>query len=182
MSTPVDLNELRNRVLNNQSNDENLPSSPDRGVFVDNEGNIVMHPQRGERRQLSQVPQKTFAATLTMDRQTVAQKLPNNAREMQMNGVTGWVYNLESELSDLYTMFVYNDGSLYQVMVVFPEIAGKYGVHDAHLFDDGRICFGNDYGGGLPTLEQAYAKSVLWATGFSIYLRNNQFPFSINNL
>jgi hypothetical protein len=35
--------------------------------------------------------------------------------------------------------------------------------------------------GGLDDLQQAYAKSVLWANGFSIFQQTGQFPFSINN-
>ena len=180
MSRQVDLNELRNRVLSNQQSNTDLPNSPNRSVFVDKEGNIVLQPQSGEQRQLSRVPQKTFAANLTLDRQVVAQKLPSNTQEMQLDGITGWLYHITTELGDPYTMFAYHDGSLYQVLVVFPEVAGRYNVHNAHLFSDGSICFGE--GGGLPTLEQAYAKSVLWATGFSVYLRHGLFPFSLNNL
>ena len=180
MTNQVDLNEVRNRVLTNQHSGTDLPNATDRSVFVDSEGNIILRPQAGTERQLSRVPQKTFAATVTADRQIVAQKLPNNTQEMCVSGVTGWVYSITSELGDQYTMFAYSDGSLYQVMVLFPAVAGKFGQHDAHLFNDGRICFGE--GGGLPTLEQAFAKSVLWATGFSSYLCTGQFPFSINNL
>ncbi|MDQ2100997.1 MAG: hypothetical protein QQW96_25545 [Tychonema bourrellyi B0820] len=180
MTQPVDLNEVRNRVLSNQQSGTDLPNSTDRSVFVDSEGNIILRPQPGTERQLSRVPQKTFAANLTADRQIVAQKLPNNTQEMFISGVTGWVYGIISELGDQYTMFAYSDGSLYQVMVLFPEVAGKFNQHDSHLFQDGRVCFGDE--GGLPTLEQAYAKSVLWATGFSSYLRTGLFPFSINNV
>ncbi len=180
MTNQVDLNEVRNRVLTNQHSGTDLPNATDRSVFVDSEGNIILRPQAGTERQLSRVPQKTFAATVTADRQIVAQKLPNNTQELSVSGVTGWTYSITSELGDQYTMFAYSDGSLYQVMVLFPAVAGKFDVHDAHLFSDGRICFGD--AGGLPTLEQAFAKSVLWATGFSSYLRTNLFPFSINNL
>jgi hypothetical protein len=173
----VDLNELRNRVISNQNSSVDLPSSNARKVFVDREGNICMDANSG--RPLSQVPQKTFAASLSSDRQTVASKLPSNTCETTCNGVTGWVYQIMSQLGDSFTMFAYNDGSRYQVMVAFPEVAGRYGQHDAHLFHDGRICFSND--SGMPTLEQAFAKSVLWATGFSVFLRTGKFPFSNNN-
>ncbi len=159
MTSQVDLNEVRNRVLSNQQSGTDLPNSTDRSVFVDSEGNIILRPQPG---------------------QIVAQKLPNNTQEMFISGVTGWVYGIISELGDQYTMFTYSDGSLYQVMVLFPEVAGKFSQHDSHLFQDGRVCFGDE--GGLPNLEQAYAKSVLWATGFSSYLRTGVFPFSINNV
>ncbi len=179
MTHSVDLNELRNRVLENQQKGTDLPTSPARSVYVDQEGNITLNPQAGQQRSLSQVPQKTFAVSMQRDRQIVAQKLPSNTKQMKSNGVTGWLYEIKSELGEKYTMFAYFDGDLYQVMVVLPKVAGEYNPHNAHLYDDGRICFGLE--GGLPTLEQAFAKSVLWANGFSIFLTTRHFPFSMNN-
>jgi hypothetical protein len=175
MTRQVDLNEVRNRVINNRGSGVDLPSSPNRSVYVDREGNIVTQPQAGEQRQLSQVPQKVFAASVTLDRQVVAQKLPSNTQEMNISGVTGWVYEIVSEIGDQYTMFIFHDGSLYQVMVLFPEVAGRYSPVEGHLFDNGVICLNQEH--GCSTLEQAYAKSVLWASGFSVYLRTGQFPF-----
>ncbi|MBE9145433.1 hypothetical protein [Planktothrix mougeotii] len=172
MSQPVDLNLLRNQVLNDQQNNSSG------NVYVDDNGNIIINPLNPKPNQ-SKIPGKVFAASLTCDRQTVSQKLPNNTRELYHNGVTGWLYEITSQLGDDFTFFAYNDGSQYQVLVVFPEVAGLYGVHDAHLFNDGSICLQD--GGGMPTLESAYAKSVLWASGFSIFARTGQFPFSINN-
>lgn len=179
MTRSVDLNELRNRVLENQQRGTDLPTSTARSVYVDNEGNITLDPQAEQQRNLSQVPQKTFADFSQRDKQVVAQYLPSNTQEMKSKNVTGWLYEITCALGQRYTMFVYNDGDLYQVMVLFPEVAGKYNQHNAHLFNDGRICFGSE--GGLPTLQQAYAKSVLWATGFSTFLKTGQFQFSINN-
>ena len=173
MTQQVDLNQLRTVVLNDQQNNNSG------NVYTDQEGNIILNPLPSQQLNLSKIPGKVFAASLTRDRQTVSQKLPNNTRELSHNGVTGWLYQITSQLGDDYTLFAYNDGSQYQVLVVFPEVAGHYNVHDAHLFSDGRICLQD--GGGMPTLESAYAKSVLWASGFSIFARTRQFPFSINN-
>lgn len=174
MTRQVDLNEVRNRVMNNRQQGVDLPRSPRRAVYVDNGGNIVTDPESGQQRNLSQVPQKVFAASLMQDRQVVAHKLPPNAQEMNISGVTGWVYEITSELGDNYTMFIFNDGSLYQVMVLFPEVAGRYSVTEGHLYSDGRICLNEEH--GYRSLEQAYAKSVLWATGFSVYTRTGNFP------
>lgn len=44
-----------------------------------------------------------------------------------------------------------------------------------HLFRDGRICFG-EYG-GIETLDAAYAKSVIWANGFTIFDRTGDDSF-----
>ena len=117
--------------------------------------------------------------SLIADRVTVANKLPPNAREINYNGIIGWSYSINCSLGNRYTFFAYNDGSLYQVLVLFPAVAGQYDIHKAHLFSDGRICFGQTL--GLPTLEQVYAKSVLWATGFSTMLRTGTFQLSKNN-
>lgn len=125
MTQQVDLNEVRNRVITNRQQDVDLPRSPRQAVYVDNGGNIVTDPEPSGHRHLSQVPQKIFAASLMQDRQVVVRKLPPNAQEMNISGVTGWVYEITSELGDHYTMFIFNDGSLYQVMVLFPEVAGR---------------------------------------------------------
>ncbi|MEM8723244.1 MAG: hypothetical protein AAGE84_28825 [Cyanobacteria bacterium P01_G01_bin.39] len=175
MNRSLDLNELRNHVLENQRKGNN--SKP---VHVDKEGRITTDPQAAQQPNLSQVPQQTFAYSLDRDRQIAARFLPENTQEIQFNGFTGWLYQIQCELGNQYQMFAYNDGELYQVMVVFPDVAGKYNEHNAHLYNDGRICFRSQ--GGLPTLQDAYAKSALWANGFSIFLKTGLFPFSINNL
>lgn len=179
----VDLNRLRSMVLDNQAENANLPTRQGDKVLVDREGAIRLGAQASpeEARQLSEVHQGTFAsvARLERDRVLVARKFPRNTRYLAMDNVPGFLYTLTSEVGDRYDLFTYHDGSLYQVLVVFPHIAGRYSPHDGHLFSDGRICFGPE--GGLPDLEHAYAKSALWATGFSIFTRTGRFPFSKNN-
>ncbi|GEJ56045.1 hypothetical protein AMYX_07860 [Anaeromyxobacter diazotrophicus] len=49
--------------------------------------------------------------------------------------------------------------------------------HACHLFPGGRICLGAEQSGGAPTLESAYARSVVWANGYSVYQREGAFPF-----
>jgi len=63
------------------------------------------------------------------------------------------------------------------VKVVSPALSGEVDTHACHLFSDGRICFGQSDGGGMPTLLEAYTRSVLWANGYSVYLRTSSFPF-----
>jgi hypothetical protein len=167
MTQQVDLNQLRNVVLNDQQNNNSG------NVYTDQDGNIILNPLPSQQRNLSKIPGKVFAASLTRDRQTVSQKLPSNTREFYHNGVTGWLYQITSQLGDDYTLFAYNDGSQYQVLVLFPKVAGHYNVHDTHLYSDGRI----DCGSVMTTLEPAYVKSVLWANGFSSFLRTGQFPY-----
>jgi hypothetical protein len=144
--------------------------------------------RRGAADELARLHQGTFADAeqrLARDAQIVARRLPANAEFARVQGTPGWFYSFENEFGDRYEMFIYFFGSNYQVKVIEPEVEGRYTPHDGHLYEDGRICFGT--GGGMPTLESAYAKSVLWANGFSAYVAAKQagtpipFPFSINN-
>lgn len=184
----VDLNELQRTILKSQERDEALPARQKQKVYVDDKGNIVLGDavRPGDEQHLSQVHQGVFASAptrLERDRSVVGQKFPQNTRELTVDGVTGWVYSFVDPLNARYTMFAYHDGDLYQVKVLFPEVEGKYSPHDGHLYPDGCICF--DSRRGLPELEQAYAKSVLWGTGFTAYCltksSGGQFPFSRNN-
>lgn len=181
--TGVDLNQLRKMVLDNQAENANLPVRQSDKVLVDREGAIRLGGQTSpeEARQLSEVHQGTFASSARIERDhaIVARKFPRNTRYMAVDGVPGFLFTLASEIGDEYDLFAYHDGSQYQVLVAYPEVAGRYGTHDAHLFSDGRICFGP--AGGLSSLEQAFAKSALWVTGFSIFIRTGRFPFSNNN-
>lgn len=181
--TAVDLNRLREMVLSNQAENANLPARQSDKVLVDREGAIRLGSQTSpeEARQLSEVHQGTFAssARLARDQALVTRKFPRNTEVMSVDGALGFLYTLTCEIGDQYDLFLFHDGSLYQVLVVFPEVAGRYGTHDAHLYSDGRICFGAM--GGLPNLEHAYAKSALWANGFSVFTRTGRFPFSKNN-
>ena len=180
----VDLNQLRGLVLRNQANDANLPLPQSEKVLVDREGAIRLGSQTSpaENRRLSEVHQGTFSSNTRFERDhgIAVYKLPRNARPVTVSNIPGHLYTICSELRDRYEMFLYHDGNLYQVLVRFPNVAGRYGVHDAHLFSDGRICFGP--AGGMSSFEQAFSKSVLWASGFSIFTRTGRFPFSKNNV
>jgi hypothetical protein len=186
----VDLNELRTRVLRNQAQGNETPTRPQDKVLVDHDGKIVMGSdlQPEAARELAEVHQGVFASLedrVKHDAAVVAKKLPSNAEFARVQGTPGWFYGVESEFGDHYEFFVYFNGSSYQVKVVEPEVEGRFSPHDGHLYEDGRICFGQ--ASGMPTLESAYAKSVLWANGFSAYDaakragRPIPFPFSLNN-
>ena len=110
------------------------------------------------------------------DRATVEQSLPAATRRVVIDGVRGWVYPVTSEAGDRFQLFAWFDGVTYQVSVVSPDVAGA-DPHSCHLFPDARICLAPEPGGGMPSLEGAYAKSVLWANGYSEYLRKGAFPF-----
>jgi hypothetical protein len=116
-----------------------------------------------------------FARALR-DRAVVEAQLPTLTRPVKADGVHGWLYPVRSQLGDLFQLFVWFDGSAYQVKVVEPAIEDER-PHACHLFPDGRICLGEEAGGGEATLEIAYARSVVWANGYSVYRRDGQFPY-----
>lgn len=111
------------------------------------------------------------------DRARAEGSLPASTRQLTVEGVSGWLYPIVSELGDAFQLFLYFDGSGYQVKLVAPEVVGRFDPHACHVFPDGRLCLSSAPGTGLPTLEDAYARSVLWCNGFSIFSRDGQFPF-----
>jgi hypothetical protein len=103
--------------------------------------------------------------------------LPAAARFLKVDGARGWLYPVTTEQGDRYQLFLYFDGSAYQVKVVEPAVEVRDDNHACHLFPTGLVCLGQDPTGGMPTLASAFARSVLWANGFSAYLRTGEFPF-----
>lgn len=116
---------------------------------------------------------------LAADRTFVRSSMPSNTRELTVNGIIGWSYNIKCEYGKDYSLFLYFDGSRYQVKCVFPEVEGKfYNIHEHHLFGDGRLCL-DPSSQGAPSIDYAYTKSVLWANGWSVFEMTGKFPFSL---
>jgi hypothetical protein len=111
------------------------------------------------------------------DKAQVEAKLPSSTRYVSAGGVRGWLYPVSTELGDAFRLFLYFDGAGYQVRVVEPEVEGRFDPHASHLLPDGRICLSDEEGRGMPSLEEAYARSVVWCNGFSVFLRDAHFPF-----
>jgi hypothetical protein len=103
--------------------------------------------------------------------------LPSGARRVTVQGTRGFLYAIVTEQGDAYRLFLWFDGAAYQVKVVSPEIDRGDDPEACHLYPGARICLGVDDGGGMPTLESAYARSVLWANGCSEWRRTGRFPF-----
>lgn len=184
MSVNTDLNELRRRVLGNQDAGSIRPTEPNKAVVVERDGKIRLGDQPASSTgPATVVPQETFANRLQSERTIARDYMPKNTREITTKeGVIGFVYSFETELADNFTLFAYFDGANYQVQVLEPELETRFkSPHTGHLFATGRICFGNNYGSGMPNLREAFAKSVLWANGMSIAMRTDHFPFSNNN-
>jgi len=191
----LDLNELRRTLLDNAERGQTHPNEPSRKVVVDRDGKIMRADDAGllDQQELSEVPQEVFAGPLNAlrtilgrsgsagkrlerDRGIVRAKLPWGTTEVSVDGMTGFVYEITDEFSQPYTMVAYFDGTEYQVKVVAPEIETQHGVMAAHVFSDGRLCL-RPPAGGMPSLAEAYAKSVLWANGFTIFRQTGKFPW-----
>jgi hypothetical protein len=193
----LDLNQLRKTLIKNVQRGDARPAEIRTMVVVDRNGKIRCADEvnLNERRELSVVPQEVFAGIrefalnsdtpelsdfggdrLARDRAVVRDKLPEGTREIWVDGTTGWAYEINDEFNEPYVMMAYFDGSEYQVKVLEPAIEAHYGVKEAHIFSDGRLCL-RPPAGGMPTLAEAYAKSVLWATGFTVCRRAGHFPW-----
>lgn len=154
-------------------------------MFVDSEAGIHTGDQvAGDKRPVSEVQQDTFAigSRLGKDRKTVSKKLPANTKEIKTSeGVTGWFYQFRCQLGKVYELFLWFDGAYYQVKLVTPRLEDHWkSPHTGHLYSSGKICLGDDFNNGMPSLEAAYAKSVVWATGMSVALKTGTFPFNYN--
>jgi hypothetical protein len=111
------------------------------------------------------------------DRASAEGCLPGSARRVSAQGTSGWLYPIVTEHGDPFQLFLWFDGAAYQVKVVSPEIDRPIDPEACHVLPGARLCLGADHEGGMPTLEGAYARSVLWANGFSAWRRTGCFPF-----
>ena len=184
----IDLNNLARVIRTVQRVEgDDTPVDATRTILVSKEGQLTMAgdipPE--EHRTMSIVKPDTFHGRKETELDTARNFMPASTKQhTSSDGVTGWLYSFHCEYRIAYTMFAYFDGSYYQVLVVDPPVETKYrSAHTGHIFSDSRICFGSGYNGGRESLKDAFAKSVLWATGMSamVLSGNDTFPFSINN-
>ena len=180
----TDLNRLRDIIRNAQQQGQTYPVNPKARITVGPEGEIYTG-DAPEGQPLSKVQHGTFAARVdgreVADLRYAASHMPRNTQFIEHTDARGWCYSFRSQMGREYTMFAYFDGRAYQVRLIEPRLEGKVGAHTAHLFSNGKICLSDVAGSGQPSLEEAYSKSVLWATGMDVVLAGYQFPFSINN-
>lgn len=185
-SNEVDLNHLRDLVKRGQrkQNDASVPVTQQ--VFVD-KGKIVVGEDVADRdsRALTRIDTETpFAGRLDHERETVEEKFPEGTELLISDeGTPGWLYEITCELGTTYTFWTYRDDvdGYYKTKIINPSIEDWTDSHGGHVYVRyGRLCLDTRYNNGAPTLEKAYARTVLWATGFSIVKRTgNEFPFSI---
>jgi hypothetical protein len=115
-------------------------------------------------------------ARLERDGEIVRRKLPKNTRLLSAGGVDGWVYEITCEFGRPYTMFLFWDGSLYKARLMYPD-PGQLpnDVHTHHYLRNGVICLTKSI--GYPRLEDAYAKSILFATAWTTLQETGSFDF-----
>jgi hypothetical protein len=188
MSNSIDLNHIRSLVHANQREGNTDPAAPKATIVVDRDARIrtgdTVRP--GEGSQVSKIQQDTFHAGWEEAERRIAEtKMPANTRMfISREGVRGWLYSFQTEFLDTYKMFAFFDGSFYQVLVIEPYVEQRFrNPHTGHIFSNGRICMGSGMNSGRRTLADAYAKSVLWANGFSAMIQGNldRFPFNHND-
>lgn len=182
-----DLNRIAQAARDNQQRGDVDPTDPSRQMFTNKEGDILMgdqvDPHSAQR--LSRITQETFysgdSPRLALERRVVRDKMPSNTFQASDGTITGWVYSITNEFADKYTLFAWYDAATatYKVSLVEPDLRGKVGVHDCHLYSDGTICLKEEGGSGYRNLEDAYSRSVLWTRGASCYLRGFGFQFSL---
>jgi hypothetical protein len=114
-------------------------------------------------------------ARLVQEQNVVSDKFPPGTRMVETGGVVGWMYKVESEFGDPYTLFAFWNGSQYRVKMVLPEPESFDVPHVSHYFENGDICLVP--GIGLPTMEAAYAKSILFINAWSVLQRTGEFAF-----
>lgn len=107
------------------------------------------------------------------EREAVERHLPPTTRSLTVDGVDGWLYEITSPLGDEFVMFVYHNGCYYETMIVSPEIEDEH-IHACHVYTNRAVDLGHPQ--ELQALERAYAKSVVWANGFSVLLRTGAWP------
>lgn len=188
MSSAIDLNHIRNLVLDSQIQGHTHPLSPKATVAIDRDARIrtgdTLRP--GEYNHVAIVQPDVFHAGWEQaERRIVETKMPANTRMyITREGVRGWIYSFQTEFRDTYKMFAFFDSGFYQVQVIEPNLEQRFrSPHIGHIFSNGRICMGASMDAGRRTLADAYAKSVLWANGISAMIHGNldKFPFNYND-
>jgi len=181
----VDLNKVRDLIKSGQraADDSRIPTAQQ--VFVDR-GKLVLGEdiENAAAPTITRIDTETpFAARIESERLVVSNKFPRGTQRLVVTGVDGWLYDVKCESGNKYTFFTYYDDidGYYKTKVVEPFVEKKWrNMHTGHIYTNTvRLCLSTDYNGGAPTLETAFARTVLWANGFSLLQKTGTFPFSI---
>jgi hypothetical protein len=185
MGREVDLNKLRELIKNGQQKGNDASTLDSLRVYV-NKGQLVLGEDAGDhdRKALTRIDTETpFAARFEDEERTVADKFPTDAELVVVEGIRGWLYHITCEMGTQYQFWTYYDDidGYYKTKVLEPHIEEYWrDIHRGHIFvRTNTLCLDTRYDGGAPALEKAFARTVLWATGFSVAVKTGNFPFSI---
>ena len=175
----IDLNAVRSGIRRNQESGIKNPSNHDEKIFVDKEGKIKTGTMITikESRTHSVVPQETFAGVSRADKSFMKKFMPSNAKIKKSGDIEGILYTITCEYENDYTLLAFRDETDYKVLLIDPMLEGTIGGHAGHLYGNGTICLAHG-GGGVGSLEEAYSKSAMWATGVSLVRMGHGFPFA----
>lgn len=122
---------------------------------------------------------QTQAARMRTNQAVVETRFPRGSRQILVEGIDHVFYEFDNDFGHHYSMAAYfhAETALYRVKMLDPDPfigGGDYG-HPTHRFADGDLCLARSI--GVPTLEAAYAKSVLFSLGWSSYQATGEFAF-----
>ena len=178
----IDLNELQRAILAQQTGGSEAQADPKNHVQVDNRGEVILGGQADPTRSASVQGDTFYWRDLAAEARTVANKMPANTRKVSDGRVEGYMYDIRNNFADTYTLFIYysEEHSVYRVALVEPRLGGSVDVHGGHLWPDGTLCLTKQNGSGYPSMEDSYAKSVLWTLGMSLVQRGHAFQFNVD--
>ncbi len=125
-------------------------------------------------------------AWLRYQRALVRAKFPPTTVEVVSEGWLGWSYWITDRFGNRYAFWVAFDvdRNLWSTYLLHPapEDIRAPGLtppsaHDIHLYPDRELCLSRDI--GCRSIDAAYARSVLWATGISCYRAGAGFQFNV---
>ncbi|MBB1252168.1 hypothetical protein [Streptomyces alkaliterrae] len=191
MADKYDLNAIRDSFLASQAEGSDGPRSGRDQVYVDRGGRVRLGTGDEKDAPLSKVPHSTFASRLrpiregtptrlAEERRVAERKLPPGTYYEETPGAEGWVYEITTEFHNSYVMCAHFDGVDYKVRLLEPELESlpDHDQHGFHLYNSGKICLSRNPGSGMPTLEEAYARSAAWALGVDFVRMGHPFPFN----
>jgi hypothetical protein len=183
----VDLNQLREEHLKRQQNQpsQEIVVTPDYQIQLVNPGNRQAET-------LSQVTPEGFAvdwdvARVQQETRTARTKLPPGTRRVDSDGHRGWMYDLFTRdgLGRWYTVWTmyHPSGGQYFTYLVEPPVEAFIGrpdfsEHAFHLYSDGRLCL--SMSSGSRSLDEAFGRALIWATGIDFVLAGQPFPFNLD--
>ena len=177
----IDLNALQRAILAQQAGGNEAQADPKNQIQVDNRGEVILGGQADPTRSASVQGDTFYWRDLSAEARTVANKMPANTRKVSDGRVEGYVYDIRNDFADTYTLFIYysDEHRVYRVALVEPRLGGSVDAHGGHIWPDGTLCLTKQHGSGYPSMEDSYAKSVLWTLGMSLVRRGHEFQFNL---